>query len=310
MVERVSTAGNYAAVLANLTAAQQAQMFFGNEVATQKNGTDLKSYATSADTLTAMHTVQARLQSYTDQNTVIADRLSQQDATLNQTTDATGAIRDAIANALATGHADTLMQDIQSNMMVAVQGLNAQYDGKYLYAGGQVNTQPVSVTQLSDLTPPANVASFFHNDNYKLQNKLDDSTTVTSGMLASDIGTPMMNALQTIQSYVAANGPFSGTLTQAQIGFLTSQVSTWDQVRTDLTTVTATNGMVQKQVSDSKTTVSAQHDTVTGMLGDITDADMGLAASQLQEAQMAVQAAAHVYQTLNNSSLLSILPVA
>lgn len=307
-MERVSTAGNYAAVLANLTQAQQAQMFFGSEVSTQKKGTDLKSYATSADTLTAMHTVKARLETYTDQNTVIADRLSQQDTALNQVADSATNIRDAIENALATGHADTLMQDIQANMNTAVQGLNSQYDGKYLFAGGQVNTQPVTANLLSDLTPPATVASFFHNDNYKLQNKLDDSTTVTTGMLASDIGTPMMNALQTIQSYVAANGPITGPLTQAQISFLQSQIGTWNTVRTDLTTVTASNGMVQKQVDDSKTNVAGQSTTITGMVGDITDADMGLAASQLQMAQMAVQAAAHVFQTLQSSSLINILP--
>lgn len=307
-MERVSTAGNYAAVLANLTQAQQAQMYFGSEVSTQKKGTDLKSYATSADTLTAMHTVQARLQTYTDQNTVIADRLSQQDTALNQVTDSATAIRDAIQNALATGHADTLMQDIQANMNTAVQGLNAQYDGKYLFGGGQVNSQPVTANLLSDLTPPAAVASFFRNDNYKLQNKLDDSSTVTTGMLASDIGTPMMNALQTIQSYVAANGPITGPLTPAQISFLQTQVATWNTVRTDLTTVTASNGMVQKQVDNSKTSVAAQTTTITGMVGDITDADMGLAASQLQMAQMAVQAAAHVFQTLQSSSLINLMP--
>jgi flagellar hook-associated protein 3 FlgL len=307
-MERVSTAGNYAAVLANLTTAQQAQMYFGNQVATQKKGTDLKSYATSADTLTAMHTVQARLQNYTDQNTVVADRLSQQDTALNQVTDAAGGIRDAIMNALATGSASTLMQDIQANMSSAVQGMNSQYDGKYLFGGGQVNTQPVTASQLSDLGSPASIASFFKNDNYKLQNKLDDSTTVTTGMLASDIGAPMLNALQAIQDYVTANGPITGTLTPAQTAFLQSQVGTWNTVRSDLTTVTASNGMIQKQVDSSKDNLAGQTTTVTGMLGDITDADMGLAASQLQEAQMAVQAAAHVYQTLQNSSLLSILP--
>jgi flagellar hook-associated protein 3 FlgL len=307
-MERVSTAGNYAAVLVNLTAAQKAQNYFGDEVATQRKGSDLKSYATSADTLTAMHTVQARLQTYADQNTVVADRLAQQDTALNQITDAAGGIREAIANALATGNGSSLMQEIQAQMSSAVQGLNMQYNGRYLFAGGQVNTQPLSASQLSDLTPPATVASFFHNDNYQLQNKLDDSTTVTSGMLADVLGTPLLNALQAIQSYVTANGPINGSLTQAQTTFLQSQIPTWDTVRTNLTTITASNGMMQKQVDDSKNNVAGQTTTITGMIGDLTDADMGQAASQLQMAQMAVQAAAHVFQTLQNSSLINLLP--
>jgi flagellar hook-associated protein 3 FlgL len=307
-VNRVSTAGNYATVLANLTAAQQAQLYFGNEVATQKKGQDLKSYATSADTLTAMHTVQARLQSYADQNGIVADKLSQQDVALNQVTDAAGKVREAIANAIANGSSQTMMEEIQAQMSAAVQGMNAQYNGKYLFSGGQVTTQPVTAKDLSDLTPPANVAGFFKNDNYKMQNKLDDSTTITSGMLASDIGTPMLQALQNIQAYVTANGPFNGPLTPAQQTFLQGQLQVWDQVRSDLTNQTASNGLVQQRVEESKTAVAGQTTTLTGMIGDITDADMGMAAAQLQEAQMAVQAAAHVFQALNSSSLLSILP--
>jgi len=111
-VNRVSTAGNYALVLANLTKAQQSQMYFGNQVATQRKGSDLKAYSATADTLTAMHTVQARLRSYQDQNTVVADRLSSQDVALNQVTDAAGAIRQAMANALATGSAETMMTEM------------------------------------------------------------------------------------------------------------------------------------------------------------------------------------------------------
>jgi flagellar hook-associated protein 3 FlgL len=311
-MNRVSTAGNYATVLANLMTAQKSQMFFGNEVATQKKGSDLKSFATSADTLTAMHTVQARLKTYQDQNSVIGDKLASQDTALNQVTDAAGAIRQAMMDALATGHADTMMQDIQAQMNIAVEGMNARYNGKYLFAGGQVDTKPVTATSMSDLTdppapaPPTDPTTFFKNDDYKMQNKLDDSTTVTTGVLASDIGTPMMQALHDLQN--SPLGPFTGTLTPAQQTFLQGELSRWDTIRQNLTTMTAANGLTQKRLDTSKQNVDSQNTTLTGMLGDITDADMAQAASQLQMAQLAVQAAAHVFQTLQSSSLLSVLP--
>jgi flagellar hook-associated protein 3 FlgL len=311
-MERVSTAGNYASLLANLMDAQQSQATFGAQVATQKKASDLKGFATSADTLTSMNTVHARLQTYQDQNTVIADRLASQDSALNQVTDAAGAIRQAMADAIASGHGDTLMQQVQAQMGIAVDGMNARYNGEYLFAGGQVNTKPVDVSSLSDLTDPAPPAAaldpttMFNNDNYKQQNKLDDSTTVTSGVLASDIGTPMLQALHDLQN--SGLGPFTGTLTQAQQTFLQNELSRWDTIRQNLTSLTAANGLVQQQVDNSKQNVVSQSDTLTGMIGDITDADMAQAASNLQMAQMAVQAAAHVYQTLQTSSLLSILP--
>ena len=306
-MNRVSTSGNYALVLANLTRAQQSQMYFGNQVATQKKGSDLKAYSATADTLTAMHTVQARLKSYQDQNTVVADRLSSQDVALNQVTDAAGNIRQALANALATGSSETMMTDIEAQVSSAVEGMNARYNGKYLFAGGQVDTKPVSVNSIEDLTDPVNVADVFHNDDYKMENKLDDSTKLTTGVLASDIGTDMMEALRALQN--SPVGPFTGKLTTDQQAWLTQQLSTWDGIGSNLTTMTAANGLMQKRVDDSKDAVVAQDTTVTGMIGDITDADMGQATTQLQMAQMAVQASAHVFQTLQGASLLSLLPV-
>jgi flagellar hook-associated protein 3 FlgL len=264
-MNRVSTAGNYAAMLANLMRAQQGQMFYGAQVATQKKGSDLKAFSSTADTLTAMNTVKARLQSYQDQNGVIADRLASQDVALNQVTDAAGKVREAIANALATGSAQTLMEEVTAQLSSAVEGMNARYNG------------------------------------------LDDSTTITSGVLASDIGTQLLQAFQAIQD--SPVGPFAGKLTQAQETWLQGQLGTWDGVRRDLTGMTAANGLIQRRVDTSKTSVIAQDTTLTGMIGDVTDADMGMAATQLQMAQMSVQAAGHVFQTLQGASLLSMLPI-
>lgn len=306
-MNRVSTAGNYALVLANLTRAQQSQMYFGNQVATQKKGSDLKAFATTADTLTAMQTVQSRLKSYQEQNSVVADRLSSQDTALNQIMGSARGIREAIANALATGSAETMMIDIKSQTASAIEGMNARYNGKYLFAGGQVDTKPVSINGIEDLTDPVNVADFFHNDDYRMENKLDDSTKLTTGVLASDIGTAMVEALRTLQN--SPVGPFSGKLTTDQQTWLTQQLASWDDIGSDLTTMTAANGLMQKRVDDSKDAVVSQDNTITGMIGDITDADMGQAATQLQMAQMAVQASAHVFQTLQGASLLSLLPV-
>lgn len=306
-MNRVSTAGNYATVLANLTKAQESQLYFGNQVATQKKGSDLKAYSATADTLTAMHTVQARLKSYQDQNTVVADRLSSQDTALNQVTDAAGSIRAALANSIATGSSSTMMTDIEAQVSSAIEGMNSRYNGKYLFAGGQVDTKPVSLNSMADLTDPVDPTTFFHNDDYKMQNKVDDSTTLTSGVLASDIGSQMLDALHTLQN--SPVGPFDGgPLSPAQQDWIQQQLASWDTIRSNLTDMTAANGLNQKRLDTSKGNVVSQDVTVTGMIGDVTDADMGQAATQLQMAQMAVQAAAHVFQTLQGASLLSILP--
>ena len=311
MVIRVSTAGNYSAILANLMAAENRQADAENRVSSQKNGDSLKDYANQAETLTAMKSVDARITNYQAQNTQIAAKLTTQDGALNAVADSATQVRQAIANALASGDADTLMQVVQGQFQTAVSNLNQQYDGKYLFAGGQINTPPVSATQLSDLTSGPPIASFFQNDNLQIKAKLDDSTTVTTGQLASTIGTPMMNAFQALQAFdQGPGGPLNGQLTAAQQAFLTTQMQNWAGIATNLTTQTAQNGLVQKQVDDVAANLVTQQNTLTGMIGHITDADMAKAATDLSNAQLSVQATARVLQALQSSSLLTLLPVA
>src|SRR5579864_4848780 len=110
MVDRVSTAGNYSAILANLMAAESRQVDAENRVSSQKNGDSLKDYAPHAETLTAMKSVDARITNYQSTNTEIASKLTTQDTALSATADAATAVRQAITEALANDNADALMQ--------------------------------------------------------------------------------------------------------------------------------------------------------------------------------------------------------
>ena len=308
MVTRVTTPGNYSAVLTNLLSAQQRQIDAGEKVSTGKNGQNLKEYANSSELLTAMRSVQTRVDVYLSQNKLLADKLSTQDTALTRVADSAQAIRQAMADALASGRVDTLVEDIQAQMRNAVEAMNARYGGKYLFAGGQVDTRPVTATSLADLTAGPPISSFFKNDTFKVSAKLDEATTVATGLLASDIGTDMLTALQTFESFnESGSGPFTGQMTAAQKSFLEGQLATWDQIRSDVTQVAAYNGTNQKRLDTVAEDLQTRKDQLTGMLGDITDADMAEAAAQLQQSQLAVQAAAYVFQSLQSSSLINLL---
>ena len=308
-MNRISSASSYSAILANIQSAQQRQVEAGNQVSSGKIGTNLKDYASKAEVLTAMQTVDARLTTYTDQNKVIASKLQIQDLSLNKVADAADATRQAIANALANDNATTLMQDLQAQFSNAVGGLNAEYDGKYLFAGGQVSTPPVSATQLSDLTlAPGIIANQFHNDTYVAQAKLDDSTTVNTGMLADQLGTNMLTAFQSLEAFhQGANGPFSGQLTAAQRTFLEGQLATWTTVHTDLTTATALNGNSQARVDSVQKYIDSQQLNIKTILSDNIDVNLAEASTRLNLAQQSLQASAQAFRTLQDSSLLNYL---
>lgn len=308
MVTRVTTPGNYSAILANLTAAQQRQAEAGERVATQRNGKDLKDYARNSEVLTSMQSVQSRLTVYKDQNGLIADKLATQDTGITKVADAAQAIRQIFSEALASGRSDTLIEDVQAQMNNAVEGMNARYGGKYLFAGGQVDTRPVTAQTLSDLTSGPPISNWFKNDQFKVQSKLDEATTVTTGVLANDLGTAMLTQLQTFQTFnQGASGPFNGQLSAAQRSFLEGQLASWDQIRTDVTNMAAHNGANQQRVDTVTADLTTRQNNLAGMIGGITDADMGEAAAALQQAQLSVQSAAYVFQALKDSSLINIL---
>jgi flagellar hook-associated protein 3 FlgL len=308
MVTRVTTPGNYAAVLTNLLAAQQRQTDAGNKVATQKNGQDLKDYAKSSELLTAMRTVQTRLGGYQEQSKLLADKLQTQDTGIVRVADAAQSVRQIFADAIASGRVDTLVEDVQAQLSNAAEGMNARYGGKYLFAGGQVDTRPVTVTTLAQLTAGPPIASFFQNDQFQVTAKLDEATTINTGIKADDLGTAMLTAFQSFQAFnQGASGPFSGAMTDAQRVFLEGQLAVWDDVRSDVTTIAAYNGTNQKRLETVDQDLETRQNSLAAMLGDITDADMAQAAAELQTAQLSVQSAAYVFQALKESSLLNVL---
>src|ERR1700761_1051887 len=120
MVDRVSTAGQYSAILANLMTSEAQQTNAANRISSTVNGNDLKAFAQQAETLTAMKSVDARITNYQAQNTQIAAKLTVQDQALTATAGAATAVRQAISDALGAGDATSMMQAIQNQFSTAV----------------------------------------------------------------------------------------------------------------------------------------------------------------------------------------------
>jgi flagellar hook-associated protein 3 FlgL len=308
-MNRISTSSSYLAVIANLNDAQARQIQAGQQVSSQKKAEDLKGYARNAETLTAMQSVATQIQGFIDQSDVLADRFTAQDTALNQLADSVGNMRQSITDAIASGRGDTLMQDLRGYFTDTIAALNAKSNGKYLFAGGQIDSMPVSATSIGDLTTAPSLASLFHNDQFKATNRLDETSSIQGGFLADQLGQPLFQALQTIVQYdqTAGQGPLTGQLSQTQIAFLQSTLAGMDTVHDNLTNQAAMNGSYQRRIDDNKTDLVARQTTIKNMMGGITDVDVAEAVSRLQMAQTAVQASAQVFQGLQSSSLLNFL---
>ena len=198
-------------------------------MASQKVSQSLAGYGDQTASLTALNSTAAQLNSYVDGAQSVADKLATQDTALSTVSTAAQAARTAIAQAVGQDNATTLIQTLQAQLTTAASALNTQYQGQYLFSGGQVNTPPVATTSLSSLNTPADVTAAFKNGQVVSASRLDANTVVPTGVLASDVGTPLFNALQAVQAYNAGpDGPLTGALTSDQQTFLSGVLSQFD----------------------------------------------------------------------------------
>ena len=308
-MDRVTTFSAYNSVISNLMQAEIKQNDAEVQVSSGKIASDLKGFGVNAEALTAANTLKTRVDGLVTGLKNLGVKLDSQNLALTEVADSSQGARTAIANAVASGSGAGLMTTLQSYFGQAAASLNTQFNGHYLFAGGKVDTPPVAVQTLAGLNapPPGGV---FQNDQLAATSRLDESTTVQSGMLASNIGTNLFNAFASVQAFdQGPSGPFGGQLTQAQINYLTSMLPTFDSVGQGLTNTVATNGLLQARIDQAQTTQQDRQTTLETMIGGITDVDMAEAASRLSQSQVAVQASAHIFATLQNTSLLSQLPV-
>lgn len=306
-MNRVATGNNYSSVLNDLMRAQVRQSEANAQVSSGKTASDLKGFAKQAETLLATRSIQTKVEAFLTQGKILTSRLESQNLALSQTAEAATGARQAIAEALATGRGEALMSELSSWFSSAADSLNAKFGGRYLFAGGQVDSPPVTAGSMADLTTQPTVAAFFDNDNLVPTNQLDESTTIQSGFLADQLGGDLFTAFRQVQDFVDVNGTFTGQLTATQTTFLQGMLDDFDAAGVGLTDATARNGLIQNRVDKTMDVQTDRQSMLEGMVGGITDVDMAQAISRLQQAQTTVQASAQVFNSLSQSSLLNLL---
>ena len=308
-MDRVSTANTHQSALLNILSAQNRQTDAETQVETGKVATDLKGYSVQADTLTATRSLQARIGSYISTAQSLSSTLDVQDQALGQLSSNTESARGAVAEAVATGDASGLMTSLQGFLSQATDALNTQYQGRYLFSGGQSDTAPVSSSlTMADLTAAPSIPGLFSNDQLATTSRLDDNLTVKTNFLASNLAQPLFQAMQAVEAVnEPPTGPLSGTLTAAQQTALQNVLPQFDAAFDNVNDAVAQNGGLQNRVTTIQTGLTDRQNALLGVASDITNVDMSQAVSNLQLAQTAMQASAQVFATLNGASLLSVL---
>ena len=305
---RVSTFGNYQSALLNLMSAQSRGLEAQKRLSTEKIADDLSGYGRGAETLTALKSAQSRITGFIQTGEAVAARMTTQALAFDRVAGGADGARQAIAEAIASGRADGLMLEIQSYFQTAQDGLNAKHQGRYLFAGGDTQNQPVTVDTLADLAAAPDVASVFANDELATVSRLDENATLQTGFLADDVGTELFQIFRDIQEYhTGPNGPIDGQIDDATRDFLTTQLGRLRDAHNNITNEAARSGAIQARVDSILTSHDNQKISLQELIGDRTDADPAQAVTDLQMAQFSIQASAQVISQLQSTSLLNLL---
>lgn len=303
---RISTGQMWGNALSNLMQAQVRKDEANNQVSTRKVATDFGGFGRGAEVIAAYQSSLERITGYTKIAQSVSDRLDSQNIALERASDGIATGKDGIMDAIASKSLDGLTTVLQSSYMAFADGLNYKHQGTYLFGGGNETDAPLAAETLADLaTTPA--ADTFKNGSVKKASKIDGTTTLQTGMLASDIGTEGVSVFRDLKTFIDANAPMQGKMTDAQQTALQALANRLNTAYSNMVDHTSLNGTLQNRVENTMKSLEGQESSLNKLISDKTDVNLAEAYTKLEQADLTVQAAAQVVSNLKSVSLLDLL---
>ena len=301
---RISTFGASQSALLDLMRAQQSLFQAQQELSTGKKGADLKGVGYQAETITASRGALSRAAAFEEAALRSSIRLDAQNVALERLSESVGELRLAMTSKNGT----FIMQEVSDAFSGAVNALNSQHLGAYMFGGTRDDAKPMTVSSLTDLAALPVIGDAFQNNDLEPTVQVDQNTTISVGRLASDIATDIMASFKRIAEFEAGpSGPFSDPMTEAQENFIVGELQNIVTAQSGVISVVGLNGVRQSQVESSLQSQKDRQDFLIGMIGGIEDVDPAEAATRFQMAQNALEVSAKTFASLTQVSLLNYL---
>jgi flagellar hook-associated protein 3 FlgL len=301
-MSRVATIPLQRTMSAAIQHAQQSLAATQTQLATGKKAADFAALGTEAVRNLSTHSLLAQQDAYVGVAARIGTTLSFNDANMSAIDTAASTLRQDLLTAAGTGRAPGLAEGIAAAFDQFRASLNASDGGVSLFGGSQTDGPaflPNTVAGTIGVTP----AAAFANDGVKATVRLADGLDVQYGVTASDIGSDLYTAFQTL----AGAGAIGDTPTQAQLDILSKAAGQIETGLASLRTVNAENGRKQAQVEALGSRAGDRSLLLQGIITDNEDADLGQVAIDLAQQKTTLQASYSVFSQLSGLSLASYL---
>ncbi|MGY6532219.1 flagellin [Glycocaulis sp.] len=301
---RISTQAASQSALIDLMRAQRELYESGQQLSTGLKAPDLKGYGNQAESILFGRAAMSRAENFVEASKRLESRLGVQDLALGELS---GAVQD-LRLALTTNDGTFLMQDVQSAFERARSALNTQFSGSFIFGGTRTDTLPFSGTTIGQLQGAADMGDLFHNARQKQTGRIDEQSTVETSFLADDLAQELMEIFARVADFNdGPDGPFDGTVTNAQQQFLSTEIANVIAVFERVNDAVGANGSMQSRLESAVTSNRQRADYLKAMVAGMEEADMAEAATRLTQAQAAVQVSALVFSDLSQVSLLPFL---
>lgn len=317
-MSRIGTFGHNQALLNQLLQNQDRLSGLQQQVASGKVADTYKGYARDVAALMGTKSVATQNEDQLKANTELELKLNHYDTNLRAVESVAAQLRQQVYTTIAGGAATGMMDTMDNLLGQTISLLNSKLGGRFVFSGTRTDTQPVNISNRSDLLGLVATADAFDNNDVKAEAKVDQNTTLTFGHLADDVGEPLLEAFRRIMQFNAGTiptgagayapaGAFSSPLTDNQRQFLESELSRLESVVTGINDIVAQNGINMKNVDSVQKRLNSEKIFISKFVSDVSDADMGEAVANLRNEETAVQASLNVVARLQGLSLLDYL---
>ena len=308
-VDRIATNTQAQYLLSQVTNANAALDTTQAQIASGKVSTNYVGIGDKTAALEAARAAAARADAYASNTQLAVTQTDLQDTQLTALSSLAEQLKQAISKAAGNSDGTNLMATADDIFQQASAILNStDSNGTYIYGGWQGDTKPFTAASLSALAG-GSVSSFFHNGTQKKSVVVGDGQSMQIGVLASEVGTELMTALNNLANADSPSGSLDGALTGTQTANLTDNIlPSATKAYTDLNAATAVNGDTYNRLGDAAANQQSLSTLYKGFVSDIEDVDMTQAVTKLNQNQVALQAALEVTAKLGQLSLLNYLP--
>lgn len=303
---RVSNATLQQSMMLELQRAQTNFTDAQERISSGKIGNDLKAFGSKAELASAGHLAKARAEQRIDLAKEMETRFETQDLSLQRAEEGANGLKQEILDALGANSGIGLGAALNTAFTQAKAAFNTELNGNYVFGGTRSDTLPINIDTLDDLGGAPSVAYIFSNNAVKPTADFGQGPVEIS-QLASDVATPIFQALKNIKDYINLNGDFGSPLTDAQKTFLTSQLGPVDAAATAIVQAEGVNGAQAKYADTQRGQQDDLRIALTKFVTNVEDADIVEASVQVQQSQLAYEAAAQTLSKLNSLSLLDFL---